>query len=272
MLTDQYGNALTATEYETFLGKQLFGKPSRMMVGLWIARLDVEHADGFYASQYTDWCLKTKRPYGQANLDFDRYENLKMIEVVKIDRAKWYRRVAHPMWDVIRLLDSVMSTLADPEAARAFTMAPENVEQMIWDLQKIHHKTAPEPEPPPSPTVVESKGAARGWPGNYRKRDGRGRLQCSKCKAWKAPKDFSPRPNRPGLYKSHCKACIAEAHRQRYLTLKKVEALNAVGLTFTVTDGDDVVGLSCTDCGQPIEVGQEVAGHTRLWHTACPTI
>lgn len=279
---------LSYFEYENMLGKQLFGKPGRMLLGLWICRLIPEEAKDFWGSQYSDWCIKTKRSYPQPGPDLDRFERMGMIETINKqgvggDRCHRFRRLPHPLWDVWRLLDSILSGLEDPQARRAFVQTPEQVHQMVADLQRIHLRTAPEPVsgnsapepvretrfPETESTVVESKGQKRGWPGNYRPRGLHGELCCTRCKQWKAPEHFSPRPNRPGLYKSQCKACMAEQHRVRYLGMKKVEALNAVGLTFMVSEEDDVTGLACTDCGKPIEPGQQVAGHTRLWHTAC---
>lgn len=260
---------LSYTEYENMLGRQLFGKPNRMLLGLWICRLSDEHAYRFWGSQFSDWCIATKRPYAQVSVDLRRFETMAMVELTDVDRAKFYKRLPHPLWDMWRMLDSILSGLEDPNSRRPFMPAPEHIEKMIADLRRIHQRTGPETDP----TVVEeSKGAVRGWPGNYRKRGLHGELQCSRCKEWKPPGLFSARPNRPGLYKSQCKACMAEQHRIRYLGVKKVDALNAVGLTFVVAESDDMSGLACTDCGEPLEVGQEVAGHTRLWHTACLTI
>jgi hypothetical protein len=260
---------LTYVEYENTLGKAIFGKPNRMVLGLWMCRLDAEHAERFWASQFSDWLMQTKRGYAQVGVDLERFERMHMIEVTDVDRAKFYRRLTHPLWDVFRLLDSILSEFEDPGTRRAFTTAPDTFDRMVGDLRRIYERTGPVPTV--EPTVV-SVGEERGWPGNYRKRNGKGDLQCTRCKKWKAPGRFSRRPNRPGLYKSHCKTCMAEQARVRYLGLQKVEALNAVGLTFVVVESDDIVGLACTDCGKPIEPGQEVAGHTRLWHTACLTI
>ncbi len=72
-----------------------------------------------------------------------------------------------------------------------------------------------------------------------------------------------------GQLKSFCVDCTRHYQRTRYLSVEKVKLLNTAGLTFVVSEGDNVTGLSCTGCGEPIRAGQEVSGETALHHSGC---
>lgn len=134
MPCNQYGFEVPPEEYPMLVGKQLFGKPNRMLVGMWISRFP--EGTKFNASQFWQWCMTEKQIYGQANEDFRRYESVGMIELVSVDRAKWYRRLPNPLWEVFRLLDAVLSE-------RPFGIKPETLKKMVADLQRVHRQTAP---------------------------------------------------------------------------------------------------------------------------------
>jgi hypothetical protein len=97
-----------------------------------------------------------------------------------------------------------------------------------------------------------------------------GLRRCSFCEQVKPFADFGVKDRPSGRLKSMCKPCEKAYQRERYLTVQKVKALNAVGLTFVVSASDDVDGVACIDCLQPIRPGQEVHGSTSLHHVSCP--
>ena len=129
-------------DQESFIGKQLFGKPSRMIVGVWIARLDEVQASAFYASQFFDWCVETKRKHADPGPDLRRFEELGMLEQTHADRAKYYRRVNHPLWDVFCMIDVVLGEVKQPGQRPFYTPTPERVEQMVAELVHIHEATS----------------------------------------------------------------------------------------------------------------------------------
>lgn len=118
-------------------------------------------------------------------------------------------------------------------------------------------------EPPPH---LRSANRTR-W---LRKNPAPGMRRCSRCQATKPNEDFGIKNPRTGQRKSMCRPCEHDYQRTRYLSVSKVNMMNAVGLTFVVTEGDDVHGLACVDCGAPILVGQTVCGRAELRHAECP--
>ena len=87
-----------------------------------------------------------------------------------------------------------------------------------------------------------------------------GDLCCSVCGKWKPAEEFMLRTDRigSGTRRSACTPCHNERNKSRYLNVTAVAALNAVGLTFTVSEGDDAASLSCVLCGARLEVGDDV--------------
>lgn len=69
---------------------------------------------------------------------------------------------------------------------------------------------------------------------------------------------------------SYCEPCRKEKQRERYLSVRKAQMLNQVGLSFIVSEVDDVAGLACLNCLQPIKAGEHVHGRASLTHEHCP--
>jgi hypothetical protein len=103
-----------------------------------------------------------------------------------------------------------------------------------------------------------------------------GQLRCSVCGKWKDPEDFKLRSDRigSGTRRSACDPCHNAANRARYLNVEAKASLNAVGLSFTIQDGDEAASLSCASCGQRLEVGQDVrtVHDSAIRHITCPGV
>lgn len=267
-------NALTITVAESVLqgrtieetvAQLMFGRPLRYWAGLWIASMTDEEALMFNAAMFNRWARATKRKVGQVNADLVRFKDLGMV--LRFDpknpptSGQWYTRCKSPLWDIFLMADVVITEIMEPQQRRFYTPSAARQERMVHELMQIFNDTSATPVPASPPPVPR--------PGNYRARGPNGELRCSRCKQWKPERSFSPRPRRPGLFKSHCKDCMADQARIRYLSVRKMEALNAAGLTFTVSGSDDVVGLSCVGCGRQIVTGDIVYGDMRLCHVTC---
>lgn len=96
-----------------------------------------------------------------------------------------------------------------------------------------------------------------------------GKKKCSRCQGVFPETEFHWKEKSKGRRMSYCRTCARAKANARYLSVGKIEALNEVGLTFIVDDSDDVVGLKCMTCSQPITVGQEVHGTAALAHSDC---
>lgn len=81
---------------------------------------------------------------------------------------------------------------------------------------------------------------------------------------------FHVRDARTGSLDTICRECRKQIARARYLSVHKLNQLNAVGLTFPLTADDDVDGLTCLKCGDGFEVGQVVVANACLEHKECP--
>lgn len=131
---------------EEAIGRTLFGRPSRMIVCLWIASMSDKRAAMFNGSQIWDWCQQTDRKIIQnASADLHRLAEIGMIERTHIEdsRAKWYRRCDHPMWDVIVLLDVVLAEIPGPLGQRRYYHpTPEQVEATIVSLCALRAELA----------------------------------------------------------------------------------------------------------------------------------
>jgi hypothetical protein len=101
-----------------------------------------------------------------------------------------------------------------------------------------------------------------------------GDLLCTRCGKWLSPDNFKLRTDRIGSggRRSACDPCHNAANRSRYLSVEAKASLNAVGLTFTIQDGDDAATLSCAACGMRLEVGDEVRTEhdSPIRHITCP--
>lgn len=67
--------------------------------------------------------------------------------------------------------------------------------------------------------------------------------------------------------KTSCRKCLSEAQRNRYVSAKKLRALNELRLEL-VADGD-IAGLRCLDCGTTIVPGDQVVCQTGIRHLGC---
>jgi len=131
------------------------------------------------------------------------------------------------------------------------------------------------PQPPPKLTVVPEAAPTtkqrtrRAW--NVRQPEPEAtEFGCSRCHETKPIEQFSWRSDNKHLRWTVCDDCRRERGRMHYLSVGKLKAMNAARLTFTVATGDNMVGLTCLDCGHKFRVGDVVHGETGLRHEACP--
>lgn len=261
---------------EETVGQLLFGKPGRMIGGIWIAGLSDEKAEKFCFNDFTDWLRSTKRR-AQTNFrtDLSRFKDLGMIIEIPIskesgDRTIWYARCSSPLWDLFVMADVVIGEAGEARVGERKFYKPtqQRHDRMVGELLEIHESTAERPFRRPKtrcPQPARSSAPAR----NVRLRGPNGELRCSRCKTWKHEDDFSLRTDRKWLRKSRCKDCMAHIARTRYMSVAKVEALNMARLSFKVGAEDDVIGLTCIDCGQPFRAGEVVHSDGRLHHDRC---
>lgn len=246
-------------------GKTMFGSATRYLCGLWIAGMGDDEALMFCAAGFGRWAERRNEHVSPANTELRRFEHLGMIcrfsPKAAPTPAQWYCRVPSPMWDVFLMADVVISEVTTPSRRKFYKPSAGRQERMIAELVKIYNATS---------TVVHPVKPAQAAT-HTRVRGPNGELRCTRCNGWKHEDEFSVRTDRPHLRKSRCKACMARMARIRYLGVEKMVALNAVGVTFTVSSADDMVGLSCVGCGEPIVAGDTVCGDTRLCHARCVT-
>lgn len=112
-------------------------------------------------------------------------------------------------------------------------------------------------EVPAQPTKVTK--LRRREPANPKFRNGRARMEnadghlyCKGCDEWLPPEQFTPRADRPGTRKAKCRACMSAYQAARYLTVKKIDALNQARVRFMVDEDSELIGMACADCGHPI--------------------
>lgn len=256
-----------------FVSRRLFGAACRLDVGLWVAKMEPPQCDGFWASQYYDYARANGHRWpGQVNNnEWQRFIDLGMIERTEApenQRVCMFRRLPSALWDVYLMAECAISEQTGER--RFYTPSDARVVDMVDDLRRIHAQTSVEDE---ADVELERRRAmtAAATASKARPEGPNGELRCSHCKEWKPKQDFSQRGRGPGQFKSWCKFCMAVKARERYLSISKVEALNMVGVSFTVDSTHDVVGLSCLTCNRPIRVGQRVCGDARLIHEACMT-
>lgn len=91
---------------------------------------------------------------------------------------------------------------------------------------------------------------------------------CRRCGEEQPIDNFLMRSD-SGTRHGTCNPCRKSLSRIRYLSVEKQHLMNTVGLRFVVTEGDNLAGLACAECGEKIVAGDEVQGHTALRHTDC---
>lgn len=90
---------------------------------------------------------------------------------------------------------------------------------------------------------------------------------CPRCKTDKPLSEFNARNRDSGRAKAYCRDCSKAYQRDRYLTLKKQNAL-AVG-EFVLAAADEWTGHDCPDCGKPFVAGDLVHLTGVLTHVGC---
>lgn len=119
------------------------------------------------------------------------------------------------------------------------------------------------PRPAPSPP-------ARRTPGRKRRTLPDGRLWCAGCEQFLDPEQFALRTDRPGRRKSRCRPCCSADQARRYLSVRKIEALDAARIQFVVDEDSELVGMACADCGRSIVADDLVRVEGRPRHSTCP--
>lgn len=167
----------------------------------------------------------------------------------------------------------------DMSAARArsdgrMTRAPAPTFTDPLTTDRAWRSTEPHTRSPAEPKVYAPHGRRGQRPTRSRPVGEDGKLRCVRCGLDKIPEEFRLRSDRlgSGTRRSACDDCTARDQRARYLSVRTRADLNAVGLTFSVEDGDDVAGLTCLRCGNAITSGDDVtAGPVEVSHAGvCP--
>lgn len=98
-----------------------------------------------------------------------------------------------------------------------------------------------------------------------------GMRRCKRCNEVQPEAAFPIKDHKSGRRRSYDSDCWKAMQRERYLSVKKEKALNAVGITFTLTEADGPLGcLACMDCGVPLKPGDQVHGaNVTLRHVDC---
>lgn len=91
-----------------------------------------------------------------------------------------------------------------------------------------------------------------------------GKRVCATCRKTRSLRVFGMRDGQP---KSSCNDCLAEKQRNRYVSAKKLRALNVLRLE--VVADDEIAGLRCLDCQQLIAVGDEIVCQSGVTHLEC---
>jgi hypothetical protein len=97
-----------------------------------------------------------------------------------------------------------------------------------------------------------------------RKNPAPGKRVCATCGKTRSLRVFGMRDGQP---KSSCNDCLAAYQRNRYVSAKKLRALNVLRLE--VVADDEIAGLRCIDCKQVIAVGDEIVCQSGVTHLAC---
>lgn len=107
-------------------------------------------------------------------------------------------------------------------------------------------------------------------PGRKRKVDADGNLWCGGCEEFHPPEAFPFRADRPGKRTSRCRAARSLDQARRYLSVKKLAALDAARIEFVVDEHSELVGMVCAGCGQAIVADDLVNVTGRPRHGTCP--
>jgi len=89
------------------------------------------------------------------------------------------------------------------------------------------------------------------------------------CRQWKDESAFLPRTDRPGGFRTMCTECFREYQKLRRLDTAKLEALSKASVTFFLLKDDDMVGVLCTDCNEPLVADDWVAVRGDAYHIHC---
>lgn len=126
--------------------------------------------------------------------------------------------------------------------------------------------------PVPESTVRAARAPAPQGPrpGRRRKVDADGNLWCGGCEEFHAPEAFPFRADRPGKRTSRCRAARSLDQARRYLSVKKLAALEQARIEFVVDEASELVGMVCAGCGEPICADDRVAVDGAPRHGSCP--
>lgn len=119
------------------------------------------------------------------------------------------------------------------------------------------------PVPAPAPASVPR-------PGRKRKVAPNGDLWCAGCERFLDPEQFALRTDRPGRRKSRCRPCCSADQARRYLSVRKIAALDAARIQFVVDEDSELVGMACADCGGAIVADEFVRVEGKPRHSTCP--
>lgn len=93
--------------------------------------------------------------------------------------------------------------------------------------------------------------------------------KCTACERHLPVDHFLPRTDRPGRRVSRCDACRKEYQKVRWVTKSTLKQLKQIGVELVVTEGDQLVRVSCAGCNRKFVPGDEVTGHAQLFHAGC---
>lgn len=98
---------------------------------------------------------------------------------------------------------------------------------------------------------------------------GRKLQKCTSCHRHLPVESFLPRSDRPGRRVSRCDSCRKEYQKVRWITKATLKQLDSIGVEITVAEDDQLVRVSCADCGEKFVPGDKVTGHAKLFHQKC---
>lgn len=208
--------------------------------------------------------------------EFEAFDRRQKAPVTRSEHSVAVNVVALLMRDGVIPRDARRLALA----CRTLGITPREVERACEDLRNglqlqpgenvvSLRARSSKPEIVPFPTKdkprLNRRSAERDGP------DGRER-RCPRCKTWKpatVEHFYLRRPTTGGL-SAMCLPCMKDYQHERYLTVRKIEALNALGVQFVLRDVDDVDGLRCPECDLPVETGQTVVlDPAHVHHALC---
>lgn len=98
-----------------------------------------------------------------------------------------------------------------------------------------------------------------------------GMRRCARCGMVQPEELFPWKDGTRRSRRSYDSDCWKAKQRERYVSVSKEKALNAVGIAFLLTEGDDLGrSLCCMECGVPLKAGDHVEGRkVALRHVDC---